>query len=156
MTKPRLPIALGAAIEVQALALAGQGKRSEAIMTLQREIEQFKGTSIIMRLNKNMNLLGLEGQPAFPMSRRNGSDRRRSLAELKGKPVVLFLVGALVRRLQDAGPDPRSARQQVQEQRHHRDRADAAVRLRREAQAGGTAPRSSPTSSGSATSSIRG
>ena len=63
----RLPIALGAAIEVQALALAGQGKRSEAIMTLQREIEQFKGTSIVMRLNKNVNLLSLEGQPAFPI-----------------------------------------------------------------------------------------
>ena len=61
-----LPIALGAAIEVQALALAGQGKRSEAIMSLQREIEQFKGTSIIMRLNKNVNLLSLEGQPALP------------------------------------------------------------------------------------------
>ena len=36
-------------------------------MTLQREIEQFKGTSIIMRLNKNVNLLSLEGQPAFPI-----------------------------------------------------------------------------------------
>ena len=37
--EPRLPIALGAAIEVQAQALAGQGRRSEAIMHLQREIE---------------------------------------------------------------------------------------------------------------------
>ena len=89
--EPRLPIALGAAIETQALALAGQGQRSEAIMTLQREIEQFKGTSILMRLNKNMNLLGLEGQPAFPIESAEWMGPKTSLAELKGKPVVLFL-----------------------------------------------------------------
>ena len=88
--EPRLPIALGAAIEVQALALAGQGKRSEAIMSLQREIEQYKGTSIIMRLNKNINLLGLEGQPAFPIESQEWLGPKTSLAELKGKPVVLF------------------------------------------------------------------
>ena len=87
----RLPIALGAAIEVQALALAGQGKRSEAIMTLQRELEQFKDTSIVMRLNKNMNLLSLEGQPAFPIESSEWLGPKTSLAALKGKPVVLFL-----------------------------------------------------------------
>ncbi len=86
-----LPIALGAAIEVQALALAGQGRRSEAIMTLQREIEHYKGTSIIMRLNKNMNLLSLEGQPAFPIDSTEGLGPKTTLEALKGKPVVLFL-----------------------------------------------------------------
>src|SRR6188508_2302549 len=86
-----LPIALGAAIEVQALALAGQGKRSEAIMTLQRELEQYKGTSIVMRLNKNMNLLSLEGQPAFPIESQEWLGPKTSLAALKGEPVVLFL-----------------------------------------------------------------
>jgi thiol-disulfide isomerase/thioredoxin len=86
-----LPIALGAAIEVQALALAGQGKRSEAIMSLQREIEHFKGTSIIMRLNKNMNLLSLEGQPAYPIESQEWLGPKTSLTALKGKPVVLFL-----------------------------------------------------------------
>jgi thiol-disulfide isomerase/thioredoxin len=86
-----LPIALGAAIEVQALALAGQGKRSEAIMTLQRELEQYKGTSIVMRLNKNMNLLSLEGQPAFPIESQEWLGPKTTLAALKGKPVVLFL-----------------------------------------------------------------
>ena len=90
--EPRLPIALGAAIEVQALAMAGQGRRSEALMHLQREIEQFKGTSIIMRLNKNMNLIGLEGQPAFAVQSSEWlGPKPPSLAELKGKPVVLFL-----------------------------------------------------------------
>ncbi|HUQ87651.1 MAG TPA: TlpA disulfide reductase family protein [Vicinamibacterales bacterium] len=86
-----LPIALGAAIEVQALALAGQGKRSEGVMTLQRELEQYKGTSIVMRLNKNLNLLSLEGQPAYPIESQEWLGPKTSLAELKGKPVVLFL-----------------------------------------------------------------
>ena len=89
--EPRLPIALGAAIEVQALALAGQGRRSEALMHLQRESEQFKGTSIIMRLNKNANVIGLEGQPAFPLTSKEVlGPKTPSLAELKGKPVVIF------------------------------------------------------------------
>lgn len=89
--EPRLPIALGAAIEVQALALAGQGRRSEALMHLQRESAQFKGTSIIMRLNKNANVIGLEGQPAFPLTSREVlGPKTPSLAELKGKPIVIF------------------------------------------------------------------
>ena len=132
----RLPIALGAAIEVQALALAGQGKRSEAIMTLQREIEQYKGTSIIMRLNKNMNLLSLEGQPAFPIESTGMAGTEDLARRAQGQAGRAVPVGALVRRLQDAGTDPRRAGQQVQELRHHRDRADAAIRLRRKAKAG--------------------
>ena len=89
--EPRLPIALGAAIEVQAQALAGQGRRSEAIMHLQREIELYKGSSIIMRLNKNMNLISLEGQPALPVTAREWlGPKPPTMAELKGKPVVIF------------------------------------------------------------------
>jgi thiol-disulfide isomerase/thioredoxin len=89
--EPRLPIALGAAIEVQALALAGQGRRSEALMHLQRESEQFKGSSIIMRLNKNANVIGLEGQPAFALTSKEVlGPKTPTLAELKGKPVVIF------------------------------------------------------------------
>src|ERR1051325_934882 len=64
--EPHLPIALGAAIEVQALALAGQNRRSERLMLLQRESERFKNTSIVMRLNKTLTLLSLEGQTALP------------------------------------------------------------------------------------------
>ena len=128
----RLPIALGAAIEVQALALAGQGKRSEAIMTLQREIEQYKGTSIIMRLNKNMNLLSLEGQPAFPIESQEWLGPKTSLAALKGKPVVLFLWAHWCGDCKTQGPILDALVQQVQEHRHHGGRADAAVRLRRD------------------------
>jgi thiol-disulfide isomerase/thioredoxin len=88
----RLPIALGAAIEVQALTLEAQGRRSEALMHLQREIERYKGTSIIMRLNKNVNVLSLAGQPALPFTSSEWlGPKTPTLAELKGKPVVLFL-----------------------------------------------------------------
>jgi thiol-disulfide isomerase/thioredoxin len=90
--EPHLPIALGAAIEVQALALAGQNRRSEGLMLLQREIERFKGTSIITRLNKNVNLLSLEGQPALPWASAEWlGPKPPTLDELKGKPVILFL-----------------------------------------------------------------
>ena len=87
----RLPIALGAAIEVTALATAGQGRRSEAVMYLNQEIDRYKNTSIVMRLNKNLNLLSLEGQPAFPVESQEWLGPQTSLAALKGKPVVLFL-----------------------------------------------------------------
>jgi len=88
----RLPIALGAAIEVTALATAGQGRRSESVMYLQQEIERYKDTSIITRLNKNLNLLSLEGQSALPWSASEFlGPKPPTLAELKGKPVVLFL-----------------------------------------------------------------
>ena len=90
--EPHLPIALGAAIEVQALALAGQNRRSEGLMLLRREIERFKDTSIVMRLNKNVNMLSLEGQPALSWSSTEWLGQKPpTLDELKGKPVVLFL-----------------------------------------------------------------
>ncbi|MFM8536017.1 MAG: redoxin family protein [Acidimicrobiia bacterium] len=88
----RLPIALGAAIETQAQAMAGQNRRSEALMHLQREIERYNGTSIITRLNKNVNLIGLEGEPALPWTTTEWlGPKPPALAELKGKPVVVFL-----------------------------------------------------------------
>jgi thiol-disulfide isomerase/thioredoxin len=87
-----LPIALGAAIEVQAHALAGQGRRSEGLMLLQRESDHFKGTSITTRLNKNVNLLSLEGQPALSWASSEWLGQKPpTAAELKGKPVVIFL-----------------------------------------------------------------
>jgi thiol-disulfide isomerase/thioredoxin len=88
----RLPIALGAAIEVQALALAGQGKRSEALMLLRREIDQYQGTSIITRLYKNVNTMSLEGQPALAWQSTEWlGPKPPTLEELRGKPVIIFL-----------------------------------------------------------------
>jgi thiol-disulfide isomerase/thioredoxin len=88
----RLPIALGAAIEVTALATAGQGGRSDAVLYLRKEIDTYKGTSIIERLNKNVNLLSLEGTPALSLdSPKWIGAPPPSLASLKGKPVIVYL-----------------------------------------------------------------
>jgi thiol-disulfide isomerase/thioredoxin len=90
--EPRLPIAIGAAMEVRAQVMAARGNRSEAVYFLRREAETYGTTSIIQRINKNINLLSLEGQPAFDTSSRESlAGIAPSLASLRGKPVVLFL-----------------------------------------------------------------
>jgi thiol-disulfide isomerase/thioredoxin len=87
----RLPIALGAAIEVLAQTDAARGARSEAIVFLNREIAAYEGTSIEKRLRKNLNLLSLEGRPApaIDVSEYLGA-KPPTVAELKGKPVLMF------------------------------------------------------------------
>jgi thiol-disulfide isomerase/thioredoxin len=90
--EPRLPIAIGAAIEVQAQVQAARGNRSEAVYFLRREADTYKDTSILQRINKNINLLSLEGQPAFEIASSEAlAGSSPTLASLKGKPVVLFL-----------------------------------------------------------------
>lgn len=83
--------ALGAAIEVQAHARAGQGRRSDAVYFLRRELDSYRNSPLHMRIQKNINLLSLEGQPAPALAL--GTDLGRptpSLASLKGNVVVLF------------------------------------------------------------------
>ena len=89
--EPRLPIALGAAIEVLAQTDAARGARTEAVVFLNREIETYGGTSIEKRLRKNLNLLSLEGRPApaIDVSEYLGA-KPPTVAELKGKPVLMF------------------------------------------------------------------
>ena len=75
-----LPLALGASFEVQAQATARQGDLGTALRVLTRNIETYKNTSILARLQKNLNLLTLEGKPAPEYRSRNTSaaSRRRS------------------------------------------------------------------------------
>ena len=90
--EPRLPIAIGAAIEVRAQVQAARGNRSEAVYFLRREADTYRDTSILQRINKNINLLSLEGQPAFEIASAEAlGGSSPTLASLKGKPVVLFL-----------------------------------------------------------------
>ena len=90
--EPRLPIAIGAAMEVRAQVQAARGNRSEAVYFLRREADTYKNTSILQRINKNINLLSLEGQPAFEIAASEAlGGTSPTLASLKGKPVVLFL-----------------------------------------------------------------
>ena len=83
--------AVGAALEVQALSLAGRGQKPQGIAVLRRALRTYGNTSIAPRLHKNLNLLTFVGQPAPPL--RGGEFlgmRSASLAELKGSPVLLF------------------------------------------------------------------
>ena len=87
----RLPIALGAAIEVLGQIEAARGARTEAVAYLQRELNTYKGTSIAKRIQKNINLLSLEGQPvpAIDLSEYLGP-KPPAMTTLKGKVVLMF------------------------------------------------------------------
>lgn len=86
-----LPIALGAAIEVEAQALAARGDRTQAINVLRTALRTYGNTSIRARLQKNLNLLSFEGRPApaLHVGQFLGS-KPETLAQLKGSPVLLF------------------------------------------------------------------
>ena len=90
--EPRLPIAIGAAIEVRAHVAAEQGKRADAVQFLQEELATYRATSIRTRIQKNINLLSLEGKaaPALELAESIGQARPVALTALKGKPLVLF------------------------------------------------------------------
>jgi len=77
-----LTAAIGAQIEVQARMLAAQGKRDRAIALLQAELPKWPAYALRARIQKNLNLLTLIGQPA---PHRNPDDR--------GHAVLLFLWG---------------------------------------------------------------
>lgn len=86
-----LPLAVGASIEVLSQVQAQRGARTEAVSYLQSEMEKHKNTSIITRLQKNLNLLTLEGTtaPALDLSEYLGP-APPTLDQLKGKVVLLF------------------------------------------------------------------
>ncbi len=90
--EPQLPLALGAAIEVQAQATAAQGSRDQAVTLLRTQLVQWRGTSIQARLQKNLNLLTLEGHPAPPIETLHwlGPIHPVPLPALRGHPVLLF------------------------------------------------------------------
>jgi thiol-disulfide isomerase/thioredoxin len=90
-SEPHLPIALGAAIEVQSQVLAANGQRAQAVAVLEKALRVYGNTSIRARLQKNLNLLSFEGRPAPPLKGEQflGS-KPPMLAKLKGSPVLLF------------------------------------------------------------------
>jgi thiol-disulfide isomerase/thioredoxin len=89
--EPHLPMALGAAIEVESQVLAAKGQRSQAVGLLRTAMQTYGNTSIRARLQKNLNVLSLEGKvaPALKADRYLGA----TLAapdQWKGSPVLLF------------------------------------------------------------------
>jgi thiol-disulfide isomerase/thioredoxin len=89
--EPHLPLALGAAIEVESQVLAARGQRRQAIAVLENALDTYAHTSIRARLQKNLNLLSFEGKPgpALRTEQFLGS-KPPTLAQLKGSPVLLF------------------------------------------------------------------
>jgi thiol-disulfide isomerase/thioredoxin len=89
--EPHLPIGLGAAIEVQSQVLAAEGQRTQAVAVLRTALTTYGNTSIRARLQKNLNLLSLEGRPA-PALKSDGylGGQLPPAADLKGEPVLLF------------------------------------------------------------------
>src|SRR5713226_6347836 len=90
-TEPHLPIALGAAYEVLAQEMAEKGQQAKAVSLLRSALARYGNTSIRPRLQKNLNLLALVGQPAPPLQEAQFlGPKPPVLASLKGSPVLLF------------------------------------------------------------------
>jgi thiol-disulfide isomerase/thioredoxin len=88
---PWLPTALGAAIEVHAQATAARGERAEAIAFLREQLNLYGGTSIAMRIRKDLNLLNLVGKPAPPLDESDWiGSKPQPLSAYRGRPVLLF------------------------------------------------------------------
>ena len=88
---PHLPLALGAAFEVQAQTLAALGQKTQGMAVLQAALRSYGSTSIRERLQKNLNLLSFEGKPAPALkSDQYFGSKPPLLTQLKGSPVLLF------------------------------------------------------------------
>lgn len=89
--EPHLPLALGAAFEVQSQVLAARGQKTQAIALLQSALRTYGNTSIHDRLRKNINLLSFQGKlaPALKQDQFLGASLPAA-AQLKGSPVLLF------------------------------------------------------------------
>ena len=78
---PNLQIALGAAIEVEANVLVTRGQRAEAVTYLNDQLKAYFATPLRPRIQKNLNLLSLEGKHAPALEH---------VTIPQGKPVMLF------------------------------------------------------------------
>jgi thiol-disulfide isomerase/thioredoxin len=89
--EPDLPIALGATIEVLGQSLAARGQRSEAVTYLEKELTTWGASSMVKRIQKNLHLISLDGEPGPALSVTEWlGDDRSSLDALDGHVVVLF------------------------------------------------------------------
>jgi len=89
--EPHLPLALGAAYEVQADLLKKQNQRTEALQLLRAAIVTWRGTSLVDRLQKNINLLTLQGKPMPLLQQADWIGAKPAAAHPeRGKPTLLF------------------------------------------------------------------
>ncbi len=90
--EPELPLALGASIEVLANVAVAREARSEAVTYLEGELARYGETSIATRLQKNINLLSLEGEepPSLSSIEFLGERPPPTLEALEGRVVLMF------------------------------------------------------------------
>lgn len=89
--EPHLPLALGAALEVQAQVLAARGQKAQAVALLQSALRTYGTTSIHDRIQKNINLISFQGKlaPVLKSDEYLGAPLPPA-TQLKGSPVLLF------------------------------------------------------------------
>jgi thiol-disulfide isomerase/thioredoxin len=89
---PETIVRLGAAIEVEGKLRAARNGRGDALRFLEGEFARARDVALRSRIRKNVNLLAIEGLPAPEIGYAESvGPARPSLAELKGKPVLVFL-----------------------------------------------------------------
>lgn len=85
-----LATALGAVIEVHAQVLA-RGNKAAAAQYLRTQLAKYGSSSIGPRIQKNLNLLTLQGSPAPALDEtRYIGTKPPTLTSLRGKPVLLY------------------------------------------------------------------
>jgi thiol-disulfide isomerase/thioredoxin len=91
VARERWLYAMGASIEVQAQVMAAKGERADAVQFLRDELKTYTGTTQQERIQKNINLLSLEGKPAPELEAAVWfGPKPPSIASLRGKAVLLF------------------------------------------------------------------
>ena len=86
-----LATALGAVIEVHAQVLAERGNKAAAAQYLRTQLAKYNSTSIGPRIQKNLNLLTLQGGPAPALDEtRYIGAKPPTLVSLRGKPVLMY------------------------------------------------------------------
>lgn len=86
-----LPLALGNSIEVHAQVLNAQGQKSEALTFLREELDRWRKTTLRTRIQKDLNLINLDGRPALPLEVQEYlGPQPRPLARYRGSVVLLF------------------------------------------------------------------
>src|SRR6476646_2348117 len=85
---PHLQTALGAAIETEGKAMAAAGQRASGVLFLRQQLDRYRATPIRGRIQKNINLLSLEGQPAPALTATEHLGA--PMPHMKGHPVILF------------------------------------------------------------------
>jgi thiol-disulfide isomerase/thioredoxin len=86
-----LPLALGAALEVESQVLLARKEQPQAVALLRSALQKYGSSSIEERLKKNLNLIALQGKPAPALKADEFLGAKPpTLAQLKGSPVLLF------------------------------------------------------------------